>query len=89
MLVEYSPYENAIIDVTVNGEIYSFYTDKSTVGEDIEKFIKMPVAVACAYITGGVISLMHHFLTNINDYSKEDILKYCEKRINISVQNFI
>lgn len=35
----YSPYENAIIDVTVNGEIYSFYTDKSTVGEDIEKFI--------------------------------------------------
>ena len=36
---EYSPYENAIIDVTVNGEIYSFYTDESTVGEDIEKFI--------------------------------------------------
>ena len=55
----------------------------------IEKFIKMPVAVACAYITGGVISLMHYFLTNINDYSKEDILKYCEKMINISLQNFI
>ena len=35
----YFPYENAIIDITVNGEIYSFYTDESTIGEDIEKFI--------------------------------------------------
>ncbi len=36
---DYSAYENAIIDVTVNGEIYSFYTDENTVGENIEKFI--------------------------------------------------
>ncbi len=36
---DFSAYENAIIDVTVNGKIYSFYTDENTTGENIEKFI--------------------------------------------------
>jgi len=36
---DYSAYENAIIDVTVKGQIYSFYTDENTTAENIEKFI--------------------------------------------------
>ena len=36
---DYSAYENAIIDVTVKGKIYSFYTDENTTAENIEKFI--------------------------------------------------
>ncbi len=36
---EYYDYENVIIDVTVDGEIYSFYSDENTVGENMKKFI--------------------------------------------------
>jgi len=55
----------------------------------LDKYIKMPVAIASAYITGGVISLMYYFLTNINIYTKEDIMKHCERMINFTLQGFL
>lgn len=56
---------------------------------NIEKFIKVPIAIPCAYITGGVINLIHFFLSNLDKYSRDEIIKYCEKMVNITLQSFL